>query len=63
MNSVIPAVPGQSSACVQLIGAVVVPRGEWRGGRGEPEKTRRKLWGEGFNGSRWKADKKGKNRE
>lgn len=61
MNRVITAVPGQSSACMQLIGAaVVVPRGEWRGGRGEPEKTRRKLLEGSFNGRRWNADKKGK---
>ena len=63
MNRVITAGPGQSGACMQLIGTVVVPRGEWRGGRGEPEKTRKKLSEGGFNGRRWKVDKKGKNRE
>lgn len=62
MIGVIPAVPGQSGARGLLVGAAVVPGGEWRGGRGEPEKMRRTLLGESFNGRRWKVDKEGKNR-
>lgn len=60
MNRLMTAVPRQSSACRQLIGAAVVPGGEWRGGRGEPEKTRRELLERHFNGKRWKVDKKEK---
>lgn len=56
MNRVPTAVPGQGRACLRLLGAVVGP-GEWRGGTGEPEKTRKLLEGS-FNERRWKVGKK-----
>lgn len=39
MNRVPTAVSGQGRACLRLLGAVLGP-GKWRGGTGEPEKTR-----------------------
>lgn len=51
----------EGRACPRLLGAVVGPA-EWRGGPGEPEKTRELLEGS-FNGRRWKVGEKRKKRQ